>query len=119
MPCNASYARFILEGFSYARQIDMQPICTSMLVKKFILVKSGCYIHPAPSASHARRDGASHIPAPLLEPPHAPLGSSPIASGGPHAHPVTDEGLCAGQTGSWRRSLGRGNDTRWHPCGRE
>jgi hypothetical protein len=33
MPCNASYARFILESFSYAQQIDMQPICTPMLVK--------------------------------------------------------------------------------------
>jgi hypothetical protein len=31
MPCNASYARLFLEGFSYARQIDMQPICTSIL----------------------------------------------------------------------------------------
>jgi hypothetical protein len=33
MPCNASYARLFLEGFSYARQIDMQPICTSILAK--------------------------------------------------------------------------------------
>jgi hypothetical protein len=33
MQCNASYARFILEGFSYVRQIDMQPICTPMLAK--------------------------------------------------------------------------------------
>jgi hypothetical protein len=37
MPCNASYARFIVEGFSYARQIDMQPICTSMLAKNLFL----------------------------------------------------------------------------------
>jgi hypothetical protein len=35
MPCNASYARLFLEGFSYARQIDMQPICTSMLAKYY------------------------------------------------------------------------------------
>jgi hypothetical protein len=33
MPCNASYARLFLAGFSYARQIDMQPICTSILAK--------------------------------------------------------------------------------------
>jgi hypothetical protein len=33
MSCNASYARLFLEGFLYARQIDMQPICTSMLAK--------------------------------------------------------------------------------------
>jgi hypothetical protein len=33
MPCNASYARFILEGFSYVRQIDMHHICTPMLAK--------------------------------------------------------------------------------------
>jgi hypothetical protein len=31
MPCNASCARLFLKGFSYARQIDMQPICTSIL----------------------------------------------------------------------------------------
>jgi hypothetical protein len=29
--------------FLYARQIDMQPICTSMLEKIFFLSKSGCY----------------------------------------------------------------------------
>jgi hypothetical protein len=39
MPCNASYARFILEGFSYARQIDMQPICIPMLVKNYFFCK--------------------------------------------------------------------------------
>jgi hypothetical protein len=33
MPYNASYARLFLEGFSYARQIDMQHICTPMLAK--------------------------------------------------------------------------------------
>jgi hypothetical protein len=33
MPCNLSYARLFLKGFSYARQIDMQPICTSILAK--------------------------------------------------------------------------------------
>jgi hypothetical protein len=33
MPCNASYARLFLEGFSYAQQIDMQPIYTSILAK--------------------------------------------------------------------------------------
>jgi hypothetical protein len=33
MPCKASYARLFLGGFSYAQQIDMQPICTSILVK--------------------------------------------------------------------------------------
>jgi hypothetical protein len=33
MSCNASYARLFLEGFSYAQQIDMQPICTSILAK--------------------------------------------------------------------------------------
>jgi hypothetical protein len=33
MPCNASYARLFLEGFSYAWQIDMQPICTSIVAK--------------------------------------------------------------------------------------
>jgi hypothetical protein len=33
MPCNASYVKLFLEGFSYARQIDMQLICTFMLAK--------------------------------------------------------------------------------------
>jgi hypothetical protein len=33
IPCNASYVRLFLEGFSYPRQIDMQPICTSILTK--------------------------------------------------------------------------------------
>jgi hypothetical protein len=33
MPCNASYARLFSEGFSNAQQIDMQPICTSILTK--------------------------------------------------------------------------------------
>jgi hypothetical protein len=33
MSCNGSYARLFLEGFSYARQTDMQPICTPMLAK--------------------------------------------------------------------------------------
>jgi hypothetical protein len=33
IPCNASYARLFLECLSYARQIDMQRICTSILVK--------------------------------------------------------------------------------------
>jgi hypothetical protein len=41
MPCNASYARLFLEGFLYARQIDMQPICTSMFAKKIFLQKVG------------------------------------------------------------------------------
>jgi hypothetical protein len=41
MPCNASYARFILEGFSYAWQIDMQPICTPMLAKFYFCKKVG------------------------------------------------------------------------------
>jgi hypothetical protein len=33
MPCNASYTRFNFLGFSYVRQIDMQPICTPTLAK--------------------------------------------------------------------------------------
>jgi hypothetical protein len=33
VPCNASYARLFLDGFSYAQQIDMQPICTSIMAK--------------------------------------------------------------------------------------
>jgi hypothetical protein len=48
MPCNASYTRFIIfffGGFSYVRQIDMQPIFTPTL-ENFILVKSGCYRYP-------------------------------------------------------------------------
>jgi hypothetical protein len=38
MPCNASYARLL---FLYARQFDMQPMCTPMLAIFFS--KSGCY----------------------------------------------------------------------------
>jgi hypothetical protein len=33
MPCNASYAILFLEGFSYAQEIEMQPICTSIPAK--------------------------------------------------------------------------------------
>jgi hypothetical protein len=33
MPCNASYTRFIFEGFSYVLQIDMHFICTPMWTK--------------------------------------------------------------------------------------
>jgi hypothetical protein len=33
MPFDASYARLFLQGFSYARQIDKQLICTSILAK--------------------------------------------------------------------------------------
>jgi hypothetical protein len=33
-----------LESFSYVLQIDMHFICTPMWTKKFILVKSGCYM---------------------------------------------------------------------------
>jgi hypothetical protein len=46
MPCNASYERLFWEGFLYARQIDMQPICTSMLAKNLLLQKGGCYTLP-------------------------------------------------------------------------
>jgi hypothetical protein len=35
MPFIASYARLFLQGFSYARQIDMQPICNSILAKLY------------------------------------------------------------------------------------
>jgi hypothetical protein len=33
MPCKASYGTLFLEDFSYARKIDMQPICTSIHAK--------------------------------------------------------------------------------------
>jgi hypothetical protein len=35
MPCHAMHPMqdYFLEGFLYTRQIDMQPICTSMLAK--------------------------------------------------------------------------------------
>jgi hypothetical protein len=45
MPCNASYARlYFLEGFLYARQFDMQSICTSMLAKFYSCKKR--VLHP-------------------------------------------------------------------------
>jgi hypothetical protein len=46
MPCNASYTRFIFGRFffSYALQFDMHFYMDSYVDKKFILVKSGCYI---------------------------------------------------------------------------
>jgi hypothetical protein len=39
MQCNAAYARLFLEGFLYARQIDMQPVCTSILAKIYSFKK--------------------------------------------------------------------------------
>jgi hypothetical protein len=45
MSCNTSYARLVLEGFSYAWQIYLQPICTSILAKfyswKMRVLKNG------------------------------------------------------------------------------
>jgi hypothetical protein len=45
MTCNASYARLFLDGFLYARQFDMQPICTPMLAK-FYSCKKWVLQHP-------------------------------------------------------------------------
>jgi hypothetical protein len=46
MQCNASYATFILKGFSYARQFDMQPICTPMLAKFYFCKKWVLQLYP-------------------------------------------------------------------------
>jgi hypothetical protein len=41
MPCHAMHPMqdYFLEGFLYARQFDMQPICTPMLVKFYFCKK--------------------------------------------------------------------------------